>query len=185
MEFDKPGRLIAKSAEWAKCKAERLLKAKLPLVEKWDREYLDAMPGIVRDYATGRTVYDVKVGSDTADAYAVFVLATDPGDDGPIWRMLPDPLGYDEIAELTEETARNAWDSDTSRSYAGYLKGERERSLKVAAHYVDVERVPLVFVADGVTCAFLARYVNTEEDPPQVEHIWESQIPTGRRPSNG
>ena len=38
---------------------------------------------------------------------------------------------------------------------------------------------------DGLTCAFLARYVNTDEDPSQVGHIWETRKPTGRRPSNG
>lgn len=185
MGFDIPDKLIARSAEWAKYEADRLLKAKLTPAEKWDRDYLDDMPFIVRDYAANRTVYDVRIGSDTADAYAVFVLAADDGEEGPTWRMLPNPLDYDEIEELTEETTRNAWDSDPSRRYARYLKAERERSLKVAAHYIDVEQVPLVFVADGLICAFLARYVNTEEDPPQVEHIWETQIPMGRRQAGG
>lgn len=156
----------------------RLMKAKLPIAGRWDREYIGAMPQLVREYAAGRVVYDVRVGSDTADAYAVLVLAADEDDEGPTWRMVPEPLNYDEIAELTEESIRNAWDSDPSRSYRAYLK--RERSLEVAAHYLDVEQVPLVFVADGVTCAFLARYVNTDEEPPQVGHVWEDRIPIGR-----
>ena len=171
------GELIRRTPEWAVQEVGRLMKAKLPIAGRWDREYIGAMPQLVREYAAGRVVYDVRVGSDTADAYAVLVLAAD---EGPTWRMVPEPLSYDEIAELTEETIRNAGDSDPSRRYRAYLKGEREHSLKVAAHYLDVEQVPLVFVADGVTCAFLARYVNTDEEPPQVGHVWEDRIPIGR-----
>lgn len=172
---------VAKSPEWAAHHTHRLLSLRLPILARADREYIYEMRDIVRNYARSlEAIYDVRGAGPRSDAYPVLVLATDDGDDAPSWRMLPETLSEDDITELTAESLRNM-SSRISRGYMSRLVSERDESLAVARFHME-EGARIVHAQGDVRCVFLARGMNMDEDPPQLQHDWLTYIPAGRRP---
>ena len=172
---------VPKSAEWAAHHTHSLLSLRLPILSREDREYIYDMRDVVRHYAKGRAaIYDVKGAGPRSDAYPVLVLATDEGDDAPSWRMLPETLSEDDIADLSAESLRNM-SSRISRSYISRLVSERDESLRTARFHME-EGARIVHAQGDVRLSFLARGVNTDENPPQLQHDWLSYMPAGRRP---
>ena len=91
--------------------------------------------------------------------------------------MLPEPLHYDDIAELTSLSLRNESAGLSARDIS-VLAGDRDRSLAVAGHYEKI--APIVYVVNDARRSLLLRYLNTDEEPPEIQHSWEDRLPVGR-----
>ena len=171
-----------KDPAWAFDRIYREVRRLLRISSRADAEYARKLPSIVMRYASGearpgRKIYDARLGSEQADKYSALILAHDPGDDAPTWRMLPEPLHYDDIAELTSLSLRNESAGLSARDIS-VLAGERDRSLAVAGHYEKI--APIVYVANDARRSLLLRYLNTDEEPPEIQHSWEDRLPVGR-----
>ena len=166
-----------KSPAWAHRKCREELGTRIAGASGWDREYLSDLPRVARECAGSTDLYDLRIGSDRTDSHSLLALCKDPDDDAPTWRMLPGPMSYEQIESLTAEILRAETEGESVRRVRA-AADERRSALRLARHHS--EDAPITFVAKTSEWALLLRYVNACEQPPQIEHVWESRIPIGR-----
>ena len=141
--------------------------------------YADFVRNLVVSYGEGRRLFDWHVGEDNC---AVLILAQDEGEEIPTWRLLPEPMEVGELEQAIDDIARYTFECGTYDNARGFRKRVLEQRESALALVREYEEFPIVFIAeDRGDYAVLVRYVNEDEEPPLIEHIWEDRISAGRR----